>query len=183
MERDKLTPIGEMKRKKRSTGRGDTDLKPTTGLVKNALFNILGSIGELDFLDLFAGTGQIGLEAERRGANVTFVEKHRKRAEDIRRKTLSGKVYTGDVLKVLPRLGKFHIIFADPPYNYEHYKYLLREAKEHLTDGGLLIVEHFKKVDLKPLTPKGLEVEDERTYGDTVLTFFRKEEEDSGSIL
>ena len=163
--------------------RGFKDLKPTTGLVKNALFNILGNIKDLEFLDLFAGTGQIGLEAERRGAKVSFVEKHKKRAEDIRKKTKSGKVYSGDVLRVLPRLGEYDIIFADPPYNYDKYKQLLREVVEHLSDGGLLIVEHFKKVDLKPLTPKGLEVEDERTYGDTVLTFFRKREEDFKNTL
>ena len=163
--------------------RGFKDLKPTTGLVKNALFNILGNIRDLDFLDLFAGTGQIGLEAERRGAKVSFVEKHKKRAEDIKKKTKSGKVYSGDVLKVLPRLGEYDIIFADPPYDYDKYKQLLREVVNHLSEGGLLIVEHFKKVDLKPLTPKGLEVEDERTYGDTVLTFFRKREGDFEGIL
>jgi 16S rRNA (guanine966-N2)-methyltransferase len=157
--------------------KGFKDLKPTTGLVKNALFNILGNISELRFLDLFAGTGQIGLEAEKRGAEVSFVEIHKKRAEDIKKKTKKGRVYTGDVLKVLPRLGEFEIIFADPPYNYDKYKQLLREASEHLTEGGLLIVEHFKKVDLKPLTPKGVEVEEERPYGDTVLTFFRKKED------
>jgi len=151
------------------------DLKPTTGLVKNALFNILGNIKGLTFLDLFAGTGQIGLEAERRGASVSFVERHKKRLEDIKKRT-KGKTYAGDVLKVLPRLGKFDIIFADPPYNYDKYKELLKVAAEHLNEGGLLIVEHFKKVDLKPLAPKGLKLEDERTYGDTVLTFFRKED-------
>ncbi len=155
--------------------KGFKDLKPTTGLVKNALFNILGNVSGLDFLDLFAGTGQIGLEAERRGANVTFVEIHKKRLEDIRKRT-KGKTYLGDVLKVLPRLGSYDIIFADPPYSYDKYKELLRLSLEHLNEGGLLIVEHFKKVDLKPFTPKGLEVEEERTYGDTVLTFFRKVE-------
>ncbi|HIQ26381.1 MAG TPA: methyltransferase [Aquifex aeolicus] len=153
-----------------------TDLKPTTGLVKNALFNILGDISELRFLDLFAGTGQIGLEAERRGAFVVFVEINRKRANEIKRKTEKGKVYTGDVLKVLPRLGEFEIIFADPPYGYQNYKVLLELGLRHLPEGGLFIVEHFKKTDLKPLTPRGLEIEEERTYGDTVLTFFRKEE-------
>ena len=158
--------------------KGFKDLKPTTGLVKNALFNILGNIKDLEFLDLFAGTGQIGLEAERRGAKVSFVEKHKKRAEDIKKKTQKGKVYTGDVLKVLPRLGEYDIIFADPPYDYDKYKQLLREIVEHLSEGGLLIVEHFKKVDLRPLTPKGLEFEEQRTYGDTVLSFFRKVEEE-----
>ena len=158
--------------------KGFKDLKPTTGLVKNALFNILGNIKDLEFLDLFAGTGQIGLEAERRGAKVSFVEKHKKRAEDIKRKTQKGRVYTGDVLKVLPRLGEYDIIFADPPYDYDKYKQLLREIVEHLSEGGLLIVEHFKKVDLRPLTPKGLEFEEQRTYGDTVLSFFRKVEEE-----
>jgi 16S rRNA (guanine966-N2)-methyltransferase len=152
------------------------DLKPTTGLVKNALFNILGNIKGLAFLDLFAGTGQIGLEAEKRGAKPTFVEIHKKRAEDIKKKT-KGKVYTGDVLKVLPKLGKYDIIFADPPYVYSKYKELLKEAAEHLNEGGLLIIEHFKKVELKSLTPEELDFEESRTYGDTVLSFFRKKEE------
>ncbi|MEO2153234.1 MAG: RsmD family RNA methyltransferase [Aquificota bacterium] len=161
------------KRKKRAS-----DLKPTTGLVKNALFNILGNIEGLTFLDLFAGTGQIGLEAEKRGAEVTFVEIHRKRAEDIKQKTRKGKVIASDALRALYKLGQFDIIFADPPYNYDKYKQLIKLAQEHLSDGGLLIVEHFKKVDLEPLTPAGLEYEDKRTYGDTVLSFFRKKEED-----
>jgi len=157
--------------------KGFKNLKPTTGLVKNALFNILGNIRELEFLDLFAGTGQIGLEAERRGAKSTFIEIHKKRAEDIKRKT-KGKVYIGDVLKVLPRLGKYDIIFADPPYDYDKYKQLLKEASRHLTEGGLLVVEHFKKVDLRPLTPPTLDFEESRNYGDTVLSFFRKTEEE-----
>ena len=157
--------------------KGFKNLKPTTGLVKNALFNILGNIKKLEFLDLFAGTGQIGLEAERRGAKSTFIEIHKKRAEDIKRKT-KGKVYIGDVLKVLPRLEKYDIIFADPPYDYNKYKQLLKEASKHLTEGGLLIVEHFKKVDLRPLTPPTLDFEESRNYGDTVLSFFRKTEEE-----
>ncbi len=167
-----------MARKKRKRG---SDLKPTTGLVKNALFNILGNLEGLEFLDLFAGTGQIGLEAERRGARATFVELNRRRAEEIKRKA-KGKVYGGDALRVLPKLGKFDLIFADPPYDYQKYKQLLEEAARHLNEGGLLIVEHFKKTDLKPLTPKGLELEEERTYGDTTLSFFRKGGEEEGFI-
>ncbi|NPB05668.1 MAG: methyltransferase domain-containing protein [Aquificae bacterium] len=153
--------------------KGFKDLKPTTGLVKNALFNILGDLSGLEFLDLFAGTGQIGLEAERRGARVSFVEKHKKRAEDIKRKT-KGRVYAGDAVRVLTRLGTFDVIFADPPYDYRNYRQLLEEAARHLNEGGLLVVEHFKKVDLEPLTPEGLEFEEARTYGDTVLSFFRR---------
>jgi 16S rRNA (guanine(966)-N(2))-methyltransferase RsmD len=158
-----------MKRRKR-----DDDLKPTTGLVKQALFNILGDIKDLDFLDLFAGTGQIGLEAEKRGANVVFIEINKRRALKIKEKTKRGKVIIGDALVNLFRLGEFDIIFADPPYNYTKYAQLLKLAQDHLTEGGLLIVEHFKKTSLENIKPPHLLYEDKRKYGDTVLSFFRK---------
>lgn len=142
-------------------------MRPTPSLVKNALFNILGDISGLIFLDLFAGTGQIGLEAQRRGARVIFVEKNPKRVQDIKKKTTS-KVVKADAVEFLRRFkGKAHIIFADPPYNFDRYEDLIREALKVLDEGGVFILEHFKKVSF--------EAQEERKYGDTVLSFWRKE--------
>jgi len=136
-------------------------------MVRNALFNILGDIEGLTFLDLFAGTGQIGLEAERRGAIVVFVEKNPKLAEDIRRKT-KGKVIRGDVFRVIGKLGfRPDVVFADPPYAFSRYKELIDRVLEILEPGGVFILEHDKR--------KSFGAPEERVYGDTVLSIWRKE--------
>ncbi|WP_457600590.1 RsmD family RNA methyltransferase [Hydrogenivirga sp.] len=141
-------------------------LRPTSSLVKNALFNILGDIEGLVFLDLFAGTGQIGLEAERRGAEVIYVEKNAKQVEEIKKRS-SGRVIKGDVLKVLDRLDvQPDIIFADPPYGFERYKTLIEKCLSRLAPGGVFVLEHDKR--------KRWGADEERTYGDTVLSFWRK---------
>jgi len=142
-------------------------LRPTQSLVKNALFNLLGELEGLSFWDLFAGTGQIGLEAERRGAKVTFVERHRRRADEIRKKT-KGRVYAEDALRFLKRTKeKAHVIFADPPYDYGQYEKLIKLALEKLEEGGAFILEHDKR--------KSFGAPEERRYGDTVLSIWVRE--------
>ena len=137
-------------------------------MVKNALFNILGEISDLVFVDLFAGTGQIGLEAERRGAKVIFVEKNRKLVYQIKRKTKEGKVITGDALNFLKKWkDKSHIIFADPPYIYDKYEELIKLALSRLEKRGVFILEHDKR--------KSFNAPEERKYGDTVLSIWVKE--------
>ncbi len=143
-------------------------LRPTSSLVKNAIFNILGDIEGLHFLDLFAGTGQIGLEAERRGAEVVFVEKNPRFAEEIKKRA-RGKVRRGDALRVLKKLDfRPDIVFADPPYAYGRYKELIESVLEILEPGGVFILEHDKR--------KSFGAQEERVYGDTVLSIWRKEE-------
>ncbi len=135
-------------------------------MVRNALFNILGDIEGLLFLDLFAGTGQVGLEAERRGAQVIYVEKNPRRAADIKKKA-KGRVIRGDSLKVLEQLKvQPEVIFADPPYNFELYKPLIEKALAVLASGGLFILEHDKR--------KEFSADETRLYGDTALSFWRK---------
>lgn len=142
-------------------------IRPTSSLVRNAIFNILGDIEDLYFLDLFAGTGQIGLEAERRGARVVFVERDPKLAMEIRKKT-RGKVIKGDAMKVLKKLDfKPHIVFADPPYAFERYAELIKAVLEVLEPEGVFILEHDKR--------KKFGAQEERVYGDTVLSIWRKE--------
>jgi len=142
-------------------------LRPTKSIVKNAIFNILGDIEGLTFVDLFAGTGQIGLEAERRGAKVIFVEKNRKLAHEIRKKT-RGKVVVGDALSFLRNWeGKAHVVFADPPYIYNRYDELINLVLKKLEKGGVFILEHDKR--------KSFNAPEERKYGDTVLSIWVKE--------
>ncbi len=146
--------------------RNRRSLRPTSSLVRNALFNILGDIEGLTFLDLFAGTGQIGLEAERRGAKVIYVEKDPRRAMEIK-KVAKGKVIRGDALRVLDRLeDRPHIIFADPPYSFNDYHRLIEKALGALSPGGIFVLEHSKK--------ESFGADEERVYGDTILSFWRK---------
>ena len=145
---------------------GKQKLRPTSNLVKQAVFNMLGDINGLVFFDLFAGTGQMGITAEERGAEVIFVEKNPKFAEKIRSKT-KGKVVVDDTLRFLERVEvKADIIFADPPYNYENYDKLIELSLKNLKEGGIFILEHSKKLDFNAYAKK--------IYGDTVLSIWRK---------
>ena len=145
-------------------------LRPTKSIVKNAIFNILGDISDLKFLDLFAGTGQIGLEAENRGAEVIFVEKNKKLAQEIKKKARRGRVISGDAFKFLERTkDRFHVIFADPPYllSDKDYERLIKLALSRLEKGGVFILEHEKG--------KHFNAPEERKYGDTLLSIWTKE--------
>jgi 16S rRNA (guanine966-N2)-methyltransferase len=102
------------------------DLRPTMDLVKGAIFSTLGDFIEgARVLDLFAGTGGLGIEALSRGAaSAVFVEKDFRAAEVIRKnlektRLVGGDVHQMDIFAYLDRLagaGEFRVIFADPPY-------------------------------------------------------------------
>lgn len=127
--------------------------RPTSDRVKESLFSILGSevLGK-GILDIFAGTGGLGLEAlSRGGASACFVDKTtadiiRYNAEHTRLKDLSD-IIRGDVFAVLDRLAnqgrKFDIVFCDPPYHFGLWeKALIRlDRGDLLNDGALVIVE------------------------------------------
>ncbi len=150
----------------------ETDLRPTSSKVKLALFNILYDVSDKTFLDLFAGTGEIGLTALKKGADKSyFVEINKKRANDIKKKIAKEfsnfKVFSMDSLKFLRgSKEKFDIIFADPPYNYHKYEELIEEALKHLDDNGVFILEH--RAD------KSFKADKEKKYGDTILSFWYK---------
>lgn len=165
------------------------DVRPTSSKVLQALFNILGSLQEVAFLDLFAGTGKVGAFAYERGARpVVEVELVRKRAEAIRKnfkKEIDSDSYivlSMDIRRALQWLQKknhsFDIIFADPPYEEgwpNKILDLLKEASVILRDNGLIIIEHSIR---EPIIIQGDDfiVTDSRTYGDTNLTFLKKKE-------
>ena len=128
--------------------------RPTSDRIKESLFSILGSFVQgKEVLDLFAGTGSLGLEALSRGAaRAVFVDRAtvdilRDNAEHTR---LSGQseILRGDVFSVLPRLThegrSFQLIFCDPPYNEGLWERVLEwvDGSELLSPEGLLIIEH-----------------------------------------
>jgi 16S rRNA (guanine(966)-N(2))-methyltransferase RsmD len=163
------------------------EVRPTSGRVRLALFSILNSMGFGDapaFLDLFAGTGQVGIEALKRGySSVVMVEVMKNRAVGIRRTLPQGR--EGDVtvlsmeyrraLSWLTRRGLlFDIVFADPPYSEGWGETLLREENLPLLlkREGIFVVEHASREKL--FVPEPWIQADVRVYGESSLTFLRR---------
>lgn len=158
------------------------EMRPTTGKVLLALFNILGPLDGKSFLDLFAGSGQISAEAARRHADkVCCVESDKKRHADIvKRLPKDVKCLCMDVRRAVSRFAKngesFDIIFADPPYELgwgKEFPELIESSDGVLSDGGVIIFEHSDREEIKELSAEKWETED-RAYGGTVLTFYRR---------
>ncbi len=157
--------------------------RPTTDFAKEGLFNILCNV-YIDFdeeqtaLDLFAGTGSIGLEFVSRGCNkVVSVEKDYQHCQYLKKiaRELGDKVWIplhADVFKYIARCSeKFDIVFADPPYTLENLgdiPKLIFEA-DIIADGGILILEHGKNYDFSAL-PQFI---DHRNYGSVNFSFFK----------
>lgn len=169
---------GEAGGRKLKSGQG-IKARPTTDMVKEALFNALGErVIDAVFLDLYAGFGGIGIEALSRGAaRAVFVEQDLKHLAIIKENLALTKlgegsqVIRGDVLKVLPTLTEgFDIIYVDPPYESGLYESTLERLMERplLHPNGVLILEH-SKVSV-PKIPETFELLRAKTYGETGLT-------------
>lgn len=158
--------------------------RPTADRIKESLFNILGpKIKDALVLDLFAGTGNLGLEALSRGARRSvFVDHNSTSVSVIKENSVRTKlmekteVCRGDVLKTLLRLKHekrfFDIIFCDPPYNEGLVQQVLTflDVNPLLHPGGLLILEHSRH-DLLPSNLKTMRIDRIERYGETVLSF------------
>jgi 16S rRNA (guanine966-N2)-methyltransferase len=161
----------------------DLSVRPTSDRVREAVFNVLaarlsGGFDGLAVLDLFAGTGALGLEAWSRGAeSVTFVEKDRKAltclAGNLERLGLAApvvQVVRGDALALVGRLaGQFDLVFVDPPYDAGLYAGVLAALSPGnlLAPGAFVVVEH--RTGDAPVTPPGLELAFDRAWGDTTV--------------
>ncbi len=181
------------KRIKSLPKREDTKLlRPTTDRVKESVFSILNNYLEgVRFLDLFAGTGNVGIEALSRGAGkVVFVENNRKFCKLIGENLKNLQVerdryeiicddYVNALKKLARRGEKFDFIYADPPYEKGFYTRIVNMVKnlDLLDRDGLLILEEPKKA---PFLPEDNEwIVERRGYGTTLVTFinFHPEEE------
>ena len=157
------------------------DIRPTTDVVKEALFNIIQfDVYGKNVLDLFAGTGQLGIECLSRGAKTcTFVDKDRK-AINIVKKNLAKCELNGDIEydnagSFLERCGKYDLIFIDPPYDTELYEEVLEKINKFdiLTDGGIIICESRKNRQLPAVLPPYIKGKD-YSYGKVKITIYRK---------
>ncbi len=162
--------------------------RPTTDRIKETLFNMLSDdIPGCRFLDLFSGSGAIGIEALSRGAKAAvFVEKNRRAASCIREnleKTRLGedaRLLQTDCRKALSLLEKeeqfFDIIFMDPPYNHLLEKEILtRLADSTIADETTLIIaEASLETDLSYLQGLGYQIIKEKKYKTNMHIFVRK---------
>jgi 16S rRNA (guanine966-N2)-methyltransferase len=146
-----------------ATLKGDA-MRPTSDQLRETLFNVLGpEVEGRTFLDAYAGTGAVGIEALSRGAKeVVFIEHHRPAAELIRRNLESLKVEEGfyvmttTVLKGLEKLADegshFDFVFLDPPYaEIREYHHVLRQLarSELLLPTAIVIAEHSRHCNLE----------------------------------
>lgn len=159
--------------------------RPTTDFVRQAIFSILGpKVENAAVLDLFAGSGAIGLEALSRGAaTCVFVDEHRQ-AESVIRENLEksklqgARVVRADVHAWLARdTGSYDLIFADPPYakypgDRDHLKDLMAKSslRERLKEDGWFIAEC--SASSRSPEAEGWTLEDRREYGGSAILLY-----------
>ena len=162
------------------------DLRPTSDRVREALFSILSPhINKARVLDLYAGTGAVGLEALSRGAEyVVFVEQNRESLHLLRENVKrclnppEAIVIACDVAQVFQhpefvRRGPYDIVFADPPYDDVEMTTVLSKIGTQVpfASGGKVILEHRTKTSFSQQVGTLRQVR-QASYGDTTLTFF-----------
>jgi len=145
--------------------------RPTTDRVREAMFNSLYSLNAIDdarVLDLFAGSGALGIEALSRGAeSVTFVESDRRARKVIERNLEmlgfddQSKVVSADGVAYLSRAGSYDLLLLDPPYAFDSWPELLGSVAD-----CVVVIESDHEIEV----PEHWEVNRARRYGATVLT-------------
>ena len=152
-----------------------TETRPTSDFVRENAFNLIGPVDGTSVLDLYAGSGALGLEALSRGAaSAVFVDSSRDACRTIgaNLETLGvrGTVLCQDVLRHLAGdRGPYDLILADPPYTFTAYERLAPHFKRLLTEDGLAVLQ--TPADQEP-TLDGLEIRTSRRYGSARLTLF-----------
>jgi 16S rRNA (guanine966-N2)-methyltransferase len=179
---------GSLKGKRLFSAKG-LSLRPTSDRVKEAIFNILQDcfFGQ-NVLDLFAGTGALGIEALSRGArSALFIEESPKSLEALRKnieacklteqtEVLAKDAKTG--IKILDaRRESFGLIFLDPPYGKGLADRTLKTlaASSILLPDSIIVAEHSLRDEFQPIPP--LQQVDRRRYGSTQVSFFRIEKD------
>ncbi len=174
---------GTAKGRKLKTIQGQ-ETRPTADRVKEAIFNLLGaSVIDARVLDLYSGSGALGIEALSRGAkDCVFIDNNTDCIKVVK-DNLENAGFTGQVLKqeadkALQDLAakgvKFSLVFADPPYNLDLAKNLLSQIASHdiLCASALILIEHSNReeVEENQLFTKLVA----KRYGDTLVSLYRR---------
>lgn len=158
------------------------DVRPTSDQTRESLFNILQfRIADKSFLDLFCGTGAVGIEAYSRGASRVVLNDASKESVKLAKSNLEKlgisdiKLSNYDALRLLEMTTeKFDYVFIDAPYAADVGERAVQKAADVLALGGEIIYEHEKTLTA---SFDGLIICDERKYGRARLTFFKKDYE------
>ncbi len=160
---------------------GNDEIRPTSDMAREGIFNVLqGYVEGSRFIDLFAGSGAMGIEALSRGADeVLFCDTGRQSMQllKLNLKGIDGRITVTsrdfrDALRSAK--GKWDFIFCDPPYKYDYVAEAAAIVAERdmLADGGMLIYEHDN--DLKPAVPEGFSTVKTKRYGRATVEFYER---------
>ena len=158
------------------------DIRPTTDNVKESVFNIIQfDIEGRRVLDLFAGTGQLGIECLSRGAaEAVFIDENTAAVkivkENLKTCGFTAAVLQQDALSYLRHCGKFDLVFVDPPYDSGLYESVLEtiNSVDILSDGGIILCESRREKSLPDMrAPYRKKTEDH--YGRVKLTVYIKD--------
>lgn len=162
----------------------DRGTRPITDRVKETLFGILGArVPDARVLDLYAGSGSIGIEALSRGAaSADFVEQGRAALTALRANLATthleadARVHGTDVERYLASTddGPWDLAVLDPPYETRAIVVPLSAVVRHLAPGAIVVLKHFWRTELPAIA--GLPVTRQRRFGETMLTFLELED-------
>ena len=158
------------------------DIRPTTDNVKESVFNIIQfDIEGRRVLDLFAGTGQLGIECLSRGAaEAVFIDENTAAVkivkENLKTCGFTAAVLQQDALSYLRHCGKFDLIFVDPPYDSRLYESVLEtiNSVDILSDGGIILCESRREKTLPDMRAP-YRKKKEYNYGRVKLTVYIKD--------
>jgi 16S rRNA (guanine966-N2)-methyltransferase len=152
------------------------DTRPTSDRVRENAFNLIGPVDDADVLDVYAGSGALGLEALSRGAaTAVFVENDREACRTIdanlEKLHLRGSVVRQDATRALAQERRIYdLILCDPPYDSPDHDRIAPHLARLLAPNGLLVYESSGRAD--PPDIPGLDVRTSRKYGSARLTLF-----------
>lgn len=178
-----ITGIAKGKRLKTLEG---LDTRPTTDRVKEGIFNIIQfDLPASKVLDLFAGSGQIGIEALSRGASYCVFNDQNRQAQQIIKDNLintglykSSRVISMDAKAYLNSTKEeFDIVFLDPPYNKGILQEILPIVAKKMTDRGIIICEHEKNEEL-PEKILDFDLKKQYKYGKIMVSVYKLPKED-----
>lgn len=172
---------GKFNSRKLISPKGD-NVRPTLSKTRAAIFDVLYGLMDFDgkvFLDMFAGSGIMGLEAVSRGFEKSFaIEKDKKTFFNIKSNYellgINPNVILGDSVKKLSVINqKFDVIYIDPPYRENLYNSALEAILKHdvLENGAMIVVEHPED---ESINFAGFEIMKQKTYGDKKITYLKK---------
>ena len=159
-------------------------LRPTTSRVRSAIFSILGPNGPEGsrVLDIYAGTGALGIEALQRGARyAVFIDHSSKQCETIKKSLVKHKlsvksvIHRGSALNLVGKLkGQYDLFFVDPPYDLDEFEPLFFKVDQTqlIATGAIAFIEHSKRTVLPDRLP-GFALSTHRVYGDSAVSVYK----------